>query len=289
MRLSERTILTCLHVRSWGGNAIDQDVTEEVSESHKADIKGAGRYTKKLVAPKFLRDVNSKINVTRATHRLLTLPWDDSARILSTMSYTHYTEQMRLHRLGFEAAVNAFIGNFDACVDEARVRLGTMFDKDEYPSMEDVHKRYGVEVEIKPVPEAGDFRAELSNESTKNIVKDIERRTEQRLEAAMNDVFQRITEATAKMVERLRAYKPVEGGRAENGFRDSLVYNLKELAELIPALNITNDKRLDDLQRRILDDLVAHSPEILRDNDRLREQTAAKAEAILRKAEKFMK
>ena len=91
MRLSERTILSCLHVKAWSGNATDRDVTEEVSETHKADVVGAGRYTKRLVSLKFLREVNSKINTARSTHRILTLPWDDSARIMSTTSYNHYS------------------------------------------------------------------------------------------------------------------------------------------------------------------------------------------------------
>jgi hypothetical protein len=288
MRLSERTVLTSLHIGSWTGNAIDRQVTEEVSETHSADITGAGRYSKQLIAKRFLQQVNSKISVTRRVHRLLTLPWDDDARILSIQGYQHYTEQMRLNRLATEAAAAEFVSHYDSHIHEARTRLGSMFNREDYPAADVILKKFYIDVEIKPVPEAGDFRAELTNQSVEAITKDIERRTDQRLEAAVNDVFKRISDCAARMVERLRAYKPVEGGRAENSFKDSLVWNIKELADLLPSLNITGDKRLDDLQAKLLDDLTSNSPEILRDNERLREQTANKAEAIMKKVEKYL-
>jgi hypothetical protein len=144
-------------------------------------------------------------------------------------------------------------------------------------------------VEIKPVPAAGDFRAELSDAHVKAVTKDIERRTEERLGRAMDDVFERIQDATSKMVEKLRAYKPRVIGEANEGvFRDSLVYNLRELAELIPALNITNDKRLDELHTRLLADCTKHEPDELREDEKLRRKTADAAEKILAKVNSYL-
>ena len=134
---------------------------------------------------------------------------------------------------------------------------------------------------------SSDFRAELSDETTKAIVKDIERRTDQRLNEAMNDVFERVIKVTAKMAERLRAYKVVEGG-VESDFRGSIVWNIREIAELLPSLNITGDKRLDDLHQKLLDDLTAHSPEVLKDNESLRLKTADKAEKLLKKVQSYL-
>ena len=288
MRLSERTVLASLHVGSWSGNAVDRDVTEEVSERHSADIQGAGRYSKQLASKKFLKEVNGAVSIARRTHRLLTLPWDESARILSTTGYQNYTEQMRMNRLKVEAGADQLVQQWASVINEARSRLGTMFDLEDYPVAEVIRKKFYVDVEIKPVPEAGDFRAELSDQSVKAITKDIEKRIDRRLELALNDVFQRIIDVTGHMVGRLRAYKPVEEGRAENTFKDSLVYNCKELAEMLPALNITHDTRLDELQAKLLADLTEHSPEILRDNDRLRDQTALKAEKLLKKVQGYL-
>src|SRR5882672_3228949 len=274
-KLNERTVLSSLHIGSWSGRSVDHEVTEEVSESHRADPKASGHYSKQLIAVKFLKPINSKIAVARRTHRILTLPWDDDARILSTIGYQHYTEQMRLHRLGVDAGATEFCKNYQSFIDEAKIRLGTMYDGEDYPTSEEVRKKFWLDVEIKPVPTAGDFRAELSDASVKAVVHDIENRSNKRLEKAMDDVFNRIIECTGKMAERLRAYEPAAGGdKAKNTFKDSLIYNIKELADLLPALNVTGDKRLDDLQAQLLKDLVEHSPEVLRADESKRAKTA---------------
>jgi hypothetical protein len=287
--LNERTVLTCLHIGSYNGKAVDREITEEVSEQHHADLKDAGRYSKQLIATKFLKPVTSKISNARRIHRLLTLPWDDDARILSNTGFNQYTETMRLQRLGVEAAAAEFVAHWAEFINEARTRLGNMFSYEDYPVAEVVGKKFYVDVEIKPVPAAGDFRAELSDAHVKAVTKDIERRTEERLGRAMDDVFERIQDATSKMVEKLRAYKPRVIGEANEGvFRDSLVYNLRELAELIPALNITNDKRLDELHTRLLADCTKHEPDELREDEKLRRKTADAAEKILAKVNSYL-
>ena len=289
-KLSERAMLAALHCGTWSGAAHDQQVTEEVSEAHKAAERDAGRYTKQLVSTKFLRHVTGKMSTARRAHRLLTLPWDDDGtRILSTTGYMHYTESMRLHRLGIEAAAGEFVKGLPDYIKEARERLGTMFDKDDYPDADSVRKKFYIDVEIKPIPEAGDFRAELSDASVKAIVKDIEARSNARIEAAMNDVFERIADATGRMVERLRAYKPVvAGGEKRTVIQDTVIYSIQELADLLPSLNITNDARLVKLQKQLLTDLVEHSPEVLRADPKKRNQTADRAEAIFRKVSSYL-
>jgi hypothetical protein len=287
--LNERCVLSCLTVGGWNGKMIDRDVTEGVSEKYHADRFDAGRYSKQLVATKYLKNVSSKISVTRRVHRLLTLPWDDSARILSNTGYLHYTEQMRLQRHAVEAAATAFCEQLPEFIHEAKARLGTMFDQGDYPLAEVLRKKFYVDIEIKPVPTAGDFRAELSDAHVKAITKDIERRTDQRMKAAVDDVFKRIADATSKMVERLRAFKPATvTEEAENTFRDTLVWNIRELAELIPSLNITDDKRLRDLHTALLADCTVHEPQKLRDDAKLRAKTADAAEKILKKVNTFM-
>lgn len=289
-KLSERAMLSKLRVGMWSGQLVDHSVTEEVSDNHGAELKGAGSYSKQIVARRFLRQVGSKVSVARSNHRTMTLPWDDDGtRILSTAAYLQYAEQMRLQRVMVESAASEFVKAMPEYIAEAKTRLGTMFDKTDYPTAEEVRKKFFIDIEIRAVPEAADFRAQLSDASVKSIVKDIERRSTDRIEQAMNDVYARIADVTSKMVERLRAFKPPQGDdRAENIFKDSLIVNVKVLADLIPMLNITGDKRLIELQGRLTKDLLEYSPEILRVDPKLRAATAEKAEKILRKVTQIL-
>ena len=181
-RLSERAMLTSLHISSYAGNMFDQQATEEFNESNNADRKRAGRYNKKLIDPKFLSGVSAAHNNARRLHRLLTLPWDDDGtRILTTAGYLPYTEKMHDCRLKAEDEVKQFISTLPDAVKEAKQRLGELFNEDDYPTNDVLKSKFGFDVEIKPVPESGDFRAQLSDAQVKAIVKDIERRADQRL------------------------------------------------------------------------------------------------------------
>jgi hypothetical protein len=286
MKLSERAMLVSLSVSSWTGKAIDREITDEVSEQHNADPRDSGIYSKQLISKKVLRPVLSKVALTRQTHHALTLPWDDGSRILAASGYLHYTKCMRDNRLAVEAAAKELSKGFKAHIEEAKTRLGSMFNANDYPSADEVLKKYAIDVEIKPIPEAGDFRTKLSEATVKAVTKDIERRTQQRVERAVNDVFERIVDATSKMADKLHKY---EGGQGQEGtFRDSLVYNVTEIGQLIPSLNITGDKRLDDMSKELLKACGEASPELLRSDAKLRKQTAIAAEKLAKKAKAFL-
>lgn len=290
-KLSERAMLVSLHISSWSGMMLDREVTDEVNESYKAD-KEAGRYNKRLVAAKFLSGISQAHSNSRRVHRLLTLPWeDDGTRVLATAGYMTYTSKMKECRLKAESEVKAFLESPDEYINDGKHRLGKMFSVEDYPSSDKLREKFDFDVEVKPMPEAGDFRAQLSDENTKAIVKDIERRSNQRLETAMNDVFKRIEEMVRRMSERLRDYVPAkDGNKADGVIRDSLVYNIHELAnDVLPILNVTNDKRVDELRRQLLDELVEHSPEILRADTKVRQATISKADKILKKVQSYMK
>lgn len=290
LKLADRALLASLHVGMWSGMMTDQEVSEQVSEDYKAE-KDAGRYGKRLVASKFLSHVGGKVNVARRSHRILTLPWDDNGtRILSAAGYLHYTETMRLQEQTVKAAAKEFVDQLPNYIIEAKTRLGNMFNREDYPDAEDLRKKFYIKVELNKIPEGGDFRANLSDDAVKAIAQDIEDRSNQRIETAMQDIYLRVQDVTNKMVERLREYEPKAGEDAPSKgvFRDTLVGNINELADLIPTLNITNDPKLDALAKQLKDELVEHSPQVLRTNAKARKQTVDAAERILKKVRAFI-
>lgn len=289
-KLAERAMLSSLHIKSWSGMMVDREVTDAVNADFKAE-KEAGRYNKRLVKASFFSGVSTAHSNARKVHRLYTLPWeDDGTRILSNTGYIEYTKKMRDCRIAIEKEVKAFLDNIDEAVREGSVRLGDMFNKDDYPTVDVLATKFDFDVEVKPMPQAQDFRAKLSDESTKAIVKDIERRTNQRLENAMKDVFGRVEGLVRHMTEKLKAYAPSkDGNKAEGTIHSSLVYNINELVELMPVLNVTDDPRITDLAKQLRSDLVEHSPEILRADGKVRAETISKADKILKKVQSYMK
>jgi hypothetical protein len=289
-QLAERAMLVALHISAWQGMQVDREVTDATNADFKADKK-AGRYNKRLVDAQFLEGISSASSKARAAHRLLTLPWeDDGTRVLANVGYINYTTVMKDCRYKYEQSVKEFLADMTPAINEAKVRLGDMFKADDYPDAADLKSKFGFDVEIKPMPEGKDFRTKLSEDAVKAIVKDIERRSDQRLELAMKDVFNRVHEAVLKMTERLREYQPGKDGKKATGIiRDTVVYNINDLADLMPTLNVMGDPRIDELASQLKAELVEHSPELLRSDAKLRQATISKADKILRKVKVYMK
>lgn len=289
--LNERAMLVTLHISAWGGMMFDKVVSEEVNESFKADRTEAGRYNKRLVAKQFLVEVGSAHSNARKIHKLHTLPWeDDGTRILSNVGYVQYQQAMQDCKRKAELAVKAFIKSLPDAITEARSRLGEMFNEDDYPDESQLKEKFGLDIEIKNVPQATDFRVKLSNDATKAIVADIERRCDARLKGAMDDIFERTKEKVGNLKEKLKAYQPSKGeDRAKGIIRESLVSNIYEFAQMMESLNVTGDPRIDELKKLLLDELVEHSPQILRTDAKVRQQVISKADSILKKVNSYLK
>lgn len=289
-KLSERTMLVTLHLSAYAGMMADAEVTAAANEAFGAEA-GAGRYGKKLIAGRFLNDVSNAHNSARRTHKALTLPWqDDGTRILTTAGFLQYQQRMKTEKAAVEEAVKLFVDRLPDAIDEAKVRLKGMFKPEDYPSAEELKGKFGFDIEYKSMPEAGDFRAQLSDEQTKHIIKDIEKRSKARVDRAMNDVWERILEMVGQLSTKLKDFKPAENGDKPNGsIRAANLYGIHEFAkEMMPILNITEDDRMDKLRVELMTDLMSHSPEILRSDTKARKETISKADAILKKVKQYM-
>lgn len=288
--LASRAMLTGLTIRQWSARKLDRKVTDEVNASHGAHVD-AGRYNKALIAKEALGAIIAAATAARTLHYSRTLPWlDDGARILPAAAYASYSDSMRRLRVDFESAVDAFAAQYDSFVDDARVRLNGMFRDDDYPTAAEIRSKFGFAVRVLPMPDASDFRAQISDNQAATIRSEIEESTRVALQVAMGDAWQRVTECVSRMVERLNAYKPqaAKGLRAEGIFRDSLVENVRDLVEILPGFNLTGDAFLAQTIARMETDLCSHSADDLRDDAALRRDTAKAAEEILASVSQYL-
>jgi len=137
------------------------------------------------------------------------------------------------------------------------------------------------------LPSADDFRVQLGSREVNRIRRQIEASTRQAMDDAMHEVYGRIFKVVEHMATRLRAYTVTADG-VQNTFRDSLVENVRELVDVLPALNINNDPRLTDVISHMRDNLLTYSGDVLRDSAAARIETAQAAEAILKSVSDFM-
>ena len=278
--LSKKAMLVRLSISQWTARKYDRRASEKVARDYGAD-PDAGRYNKVLVARDAIKRIQRAANEARGYHYENTLPWlDDGARILPAANFTEYSARMRELKTRFEEAVAGFCEAYPALVDEARTNLNGLFDPADYPDTSEIRGRYGMEVSIDPLPEAGDFRVRLQARDVNRIQEEIARRARAAQARAMRDLWERLYGCVARMAERL--------GDRDAVFRDSLVENARELCALLPRLNLADDPRLEELRREVEGRLCRHEPQELRDRPGVRSRTARAAQDIMAVMEGYM-
>lgn len=290
VNLSERAMLVTLSRSQWGGEKTDRSVTRELTEAKGAEARSA-RVVKNLLPPEALRDVHKASGEARLTHYRYTLPWRDSGpRILRSATYGEYIAAMREAKEACLKAEEEFYTQYDVFKGAGMMELGTMVNERDYPDLDTVRSMFSFDLDITPVPTGDDFRVEgLDPMSKIGIQNDISHDTQATAEAAVKAKLTEAAGIVGRMVERLTVYQPGEDGRRATGtFKDSLVENVRDLAIMLPKINLFEDPELDAIAGIIQARLGRYDASRLRENADTREMVRSSAEDILSRLEGYL-
>ena len=270
--VSARAMLVNLHISTWTARKFDRRGSEQVTDDAKAD-RNAGRYNKHLLAGAAAHaDVLKRAMRARAKHYSQTLPWGDESRLLPTANYFAYTEAMRQERAAFDRALVNFVDEYPALRDQAPVKLGALYSPNEFPDVRTVARRFDWVIDFSPVPSGCDIRLDLPADQIAEIERSVEERVERVTREAMADAWRRLSEAVVR----------IQKAAAPGGVvRGSLIDHARDVVDVLGRLNVGEDADLDAMRDRVLRELTTIAPEDLRTDDRLRADTATRAENII--------
>ena len=283
MKISERAMLVSLSISLWSGRKYDKDASHEVAANHNTDERRAGRFNKILVNPNNLRAIAGIAGSARNYQNQVTLPWlSDGSRIIPVDIYLEYTSKMSGYRSSFDAAVSDLVKDYDALVNQARLDLNGLFKESDYPSKESIVNKHAFNVRVFNLPDAADFRVGLSNSELEATRKDIETNLNEATDAAVKDVFERVK---MRMDHFVRRMNEIEDGK---GLRDSMMENIKELSNIMPRLNITGNREIDDIADKMKREIASYTTDDLRDSQGIRVATTKSAQEILDKVSAYI-
>lgn len=291
--LSKKAVLASLTITQWSARRLDKRITDEVNREHAA-VSDAGRFNKLLLKKSALEPIWKLTSEARTFHFVHTLPWlDTGTRLLPAKMFEDYTKRMHELRTDFERAADEFTDAYPEHVEERRTELNGMFRDEDYPAFKRVRSLFTFAVSILPCPDAGDFRVDLSKSHVADIKRQVEKRMKQALDDAMQEPVRRIVEVVGRMADRLNTYgneigQDVNGRVITSKFHDTLVDNVRELAQLLPSFNLTDDPALNKLAARIEKELCVEDAKTLRDMPLARQAVASSAEEILSVAKQFL-
>ena len=279
MSLDQKAMVVYLNISFWAARKYDQRVSQEIEDKYNSE--DAGRYNKLLIARDSIHNIQRIVSEARNFHYENTLPWlDNGGRLLPAANYFDYVNSIQKFQDEYEKEVENFISVYPQLKNEAKTRLNSMYDEEDYPDVLTLSTKYSFSTQVSPVPIANDFRVNLNDEEVESIKESIEEQVQESTESAMHDLWTRLFKVVEHMVERLK--------KEDNKFKNSLVNNISELCDLLPKLNITNDPELQSSVTEIKTKLTAYDPQTLRDNEAARSETAVEAQKILNKMRHYL-
>lgn len=278
--ISSSAVLIDLSISVWTGRKMDKRASMDVTSQNNA-AKGVASVSKRLLGDCAELDAVQKFAANaRNAHYAMTLPWSDlGLRLCPTTKYIHtngYEKTMTELQMEFFRLTEAFLSAYEWEIQNAQLKLGDLFNQDEYPTRQSLENKFRFRFTALPLPDAGDWRLDIGNEAAQTLKQQYEKFYGDQLKNAMSDVWERTYDALSKMSERL----DYADGEVRKIFRDSLVTNMQEIVDLLDTCNITNDPVMAEAQRKLNAALQGVTPDALREDSYLRAQTKQRVDEV---------
>lgn len=278
--ISSSAVLIDLSISVWTGRKMDKRASMDVVSQNNA-AKGVAAVHKKLLGDCAELDAVQKFAANaRNAHYAMTLPWSDlGMRLCPTSKYiaaSGYEKTMTELQAEFFRLTEAFLNAYDWEIQNAQLKLGDLFNADEYPTRDSLHNKFRFRFTPLPLPDAGDWRLDIGNEAAQSLKEQYEKFYGDQLRSAMSDVWNRTYDALTKMSERL----DYADGEVKKIFRDSLVTNMQDIIDLLETCNVTNDPVMVEAHRKLNAALQGVTPDALREDSYLRAQTKQRVDEV---------
>ena len=225
--IASSAVLIDLSISCWTGRKLDKRASNDVTAQNNA-AKGVANVHKKLLGDCAELDAVQKFAANaRNSHYAMTMPWSDlGMRLCPTAKYIDangYERTMTALQTEFFRLTEAFLNAYDWEIQNAQLKLGALFNAEEYPSRDSLASKFKFRFVAIPLPDAGDWRLDIGNEAAAVMREQYDKFYGEQLTKAMNDVWERAHEALSKMSERL----DYSDDTTKKVFRDTLVTNVQ--------------------------------------------------------------
>jgi len=282
-RLAERAVLMRMSAGVPGKSRKDRKLSESVKSEHGLGQK-SGAWVKTRFPDWALEPIEKVVNKAREYHAAVTLPFDAGIGILPAPLIMEYGDRMRQFAGEFRNLVDShFKAKYPEMIEWAKQEHNGTFDASDYPEIDEVMESFYFKTEPLPVPDAAHFEG-----TVKSLLgvdsEGITMRVADAMQEAQRELMRRLIEPVKAMAVKL-SEAPKEGKDCPV-FRDTLIGNVKAIAELAPKLNIAGDAKIDAFVTEIKH-LARLDPDALRREPILRNNVAHESAAVLKKLEGY--
>jgi hypothetical protein len=274
MGLSTSSILFELSISVWTGRKQDKQVSAEIDQDKHTRVR-AGRYHKDLFAGcTELEDIAKFTSRVRGWVVQNTLPWSYTGpSLLPTSKMVDFNTQLEAYRDEFFVLVDKLIAVYPAMIQAASLNLGSLFDPNDYPSVDEIRHKFGFRFVYTPVPD-NDFRVNVGTEEVEFLHEQYSKLIADREVEIARTNWERLYTEASRLANQLK-----EKGRVY----DSTFDGLMALCESMDAMNVTGDNDLDRRRKEIMKVLRTTDTKQLREDVVIKKDVKREIEDILSK------
>jgi hypothetical protein len=284
--LATAGILVAVDVNVWSATKQDREISNEVTHSKKAD-ESAGRFVKNLLAnnPEHKSLLNYRQTIYNWMQRV-TFDWNKSQNYLPAVSLPKFMQEFSEHHTEFNRLLEAFLAKYNDIVTDMAFKQGDMFNRDDYPTVDQVRSKFGVSLFRNEVP-LGDFRCQVAQDLADDMQVHYSRQAQQIVDGIMQDQMDRLLDVMQSIAHccGVDEYlgKDGEMKQKKRKIYEGTIDKAKGLCQSYSQFNLTNDARLTEVVNELNIALRGIDAETLRESDAARSQVKDNVDEILSK------
>ena len=235
---------------------------------------------KSLVSKECLKPIESIRNLAKGWVANRSLPFTVTGVLFIPKDMIDVVdEKLREHQEQFYARVNDFVEDYDTFTRQAKDKLGELYNPTDYPK--DIRRKFSFEWNFF-VMAAPDRMSILSPEIYAREKENFQATMDEFEQTAMQALRKNFGEMISRIADRL-------SGEKKKTFKDTTITNLRQFISDFRAMNITDDKDLENLVARADECLGTKvTPEDLRTDDSMRLGLAGKMSFIEHEVNKLV-
>ena len=161
--------------------------------------------------------------------------------------------------------------------------LGDMFNRNEYPNVAEIRRKFAFGYDFIPLPSTKDFRVAIASEAQEELRERLTKAMDARVQRAVQDVQDKLVEHLQRMSTRLVTSYDDKGEEIRPKFHDTLVTGALELCDLVRDFNVNGDKALADARMRLETALTGVTATQLKEDPEKRQDVKKEVDEILSK------
>lgn len=205
--IATSAMIGSLNISVWEARKLDKSTQAEVLANKGAKSRRAATVSKHLFSEcPSLEAIKTLRGEARVWFNNATLPWDDNGgRLITTAQYMKVMDQAAKFEHRFNTLLDIFVSVYQTEISKQAFEMGALFDRSEYPPVNEVRGKFRFALSVSPVPLAGDFRVDIGNEAAAQLKAQYERALADRVSGAVADTWQRVKQQVEWVHERMTA------------------------------------------------------------------------------------